>query len=388
MRWKILSLLAVVWFLGACEGEQAVDGTYFELVRQDSTLSYDKPLAIKLDLFQFGNDAGGIVRYHSLDEVSGDQTSPFDKVERACFWTDRIRLDGAQTRFTLNYIDHRLRKVRMTFDRKEEGVLLEGNRGFKESQGAVEPLRLERQEDETTSPLCASRSNLTFELTLDNQLVSEARLELPPEDGGEGVRTQMRATIVWMGDLNKELADWTSPLVELGDLRQVAELTRVEHRSLPPGSFLADPDTLPFVTDLPMRVAMGIPIIYRASEQGETDANGEVVSDWDKGVEPMVGTPFRLLNGRMTGKVLLYVEGAGQVSNYDNNFFNKRQPVEGYQVIKVVFDEGGRIDDWEPVGVKQINLKGREAQDYEQDNDPAKEFPRLPPACRAEDCSE
>ncbi len=387
--------VVLIVFLCGCVDETIISETFNEVVVPDNTLNYDKDLAVRLDLFQFGNEAGGIVRYHSLLEVGGTDESPFDKRERACFWTDRVRLKEDQTRFTLAFRDHHDREVRMTLDRDGEGVFLDGQRGFKRDStaGLLPPsasILLEKQEDVPNRDCLLSPQEediFRYSFQFDERIAAEVEAE-----GAAGRAGALKVAIVWKGDDNLEVADWNVPLNTLGSFDQV--IFHKDARAFPPGVLNPNPDLIPFVSDNDggIRFTMGIPLVYRDRQIGQVDEQGEVPFDWQKSadndeerkpLEPLVGSPFTTEDGNnFRGTVLFFVEG--DTSRTPRNYktlFGDRTLRRGYEVVEIVFDvQRGRVKSFTPVAAN-LQLFGRTPEAYNAFDDPGMELPRMPTAC-------
>ena len=59
--------------------------------------AYRTRYALKLDLFQFGDEVGGIIRYHSFQSMKPDE--PLENVfkeehQRFCVWTNSVLVDS------------------------------------------------------------------------------------------------------------------------------------------------------------------------------------------------------------------------------------------------------------------------------------------------------
>ncbi len=95
---KVTKCVAVLLLCGACSDTADYGGSF-----QEPESSYtDRGVAMRLDLFQYGTETGGIVRYFAVPETG---QSPFlNGQEIACFWTSRAVVEGNQA-ITLTYRD-------------------------------------------------------------------------------------------------------------------------------------------------------------------------------------------------------------------------------------------------------------------------------------------
>ncbi len=362
--WGVVAGLAWMCLaLTSCADEEAVDGVYFQVIDSEAILLGDLSdlgdVAMRLDLFQFGDEAGGVVRYYSLEEVRGSIDSPFDSTERVCFWTNRVTLDSDQVRFSLTFKDHRNQDVRLTLDRQEQGVILDGKRTlkrttFNESVELPTPsMILERDPDLVARPSCIrtpvyinEREAEPFSATMlfDNALLELAEQEFSGQEQG-----QLRAGFLWVGSDTSEVSEWAAPLTNfnVNDLTITPEDRSISYkiyRGLPPGHLTIDSDTIPYINneDFSFRMVLGVPVVYRDRQVEAWDENGDVSMDWDKNVEPLLGTSFRSIDGGRTyvGRVLAFVEGDEDASpgNYRQELFEGYAPRQGYEVVEVSFD--------------------------------------------------
>lgn len=388
-------LLALAWAAPACSDAVVFSGTYREELPQPdpATGKYGQDFVMGLDLFQFGDEFGGIVRYHSLRQVEGKDDDPFEQPERVCFWTDVTRLESEATRIRLAYTDERDRTTDLELRATDEdGQFIAQRVVFQEAAGAdieQQVLSMRRIEDEDADNRC-DRPNEEFRLLVGLDVQSGLQRLGPAElagnlcEGstcGEGLTCdvltgscmaqaacdaaceegrvcsprsrrcesteppgKLTATLVWVGQVSAgaisraEVYTWGYRVADLPHGNRQTQFTLL--RNLPPGEWKALP--IPFVTSDRARVVMGILLIYR-DDDATTDVRGEVTPDWDKSEEPLVGTAFRRISdSRRQGLVVLYIDGdPSTLSPEFLALFRDAQtnpPQAGYGVYELTWD--------------------------------------------------
>lgn len=373
--WALLGVMALS--CGGCGDTKEVNGAYFQVLNLDAVQAGDAgPVGLRLDLFQFGNEAGGLVRYFALEPARDiDGVTPFDSsAERACFWTNKITLDESQVRFTLTFQDDRNQLVRLTLDRSNDGVVLDGTRGLRESNFGENvtlpslPVVLERDPEISANPNClrpplliGGADGRPFEVELDfsTDFFAEVNKELEGSNDG-----QIRAGFIWVGSAkgeSNEVPEWAAPLANFTlDSFGGNNITHQIYRGLPPLHLRAlDPERLPYVRndEDTHRMLLGLLVVYRDDEVAEPDENGDVPLEWrrdETNGEARLGSAFVSADGGATwrGNALLYTEidepGATPAENYTRDILNGFTPRAGYEVVEVTF----RADTMEIVSIQ------------------------------------
>lgn len=364
--WALLGVVALS--CGGCGDTKEVNGAYFQLLDPDAVQEGDAgPVGLRLDLFQFGNEAGGLVRYFSLEPARDiDGVTLFDaSAERACFWTNKITLDESQVRFTLTFQDDRNQLVRLTLDRSNDGVVLDGTRGLRESNFGENvtlpspPIVLERDPEISANPNClrpplliGGADGRPFEVELDfsTEFFDEVDDEVNGSSDG-----QLRAGFTWVGSAkgeSNEVPEWAAPLANFTlDRFGEGNITHQVYRGLPPLHLRAlDPARLPYIRNDQdtHRMLLGLLVVYRDDEVAEPDENGDVPLEWRRdedevNSEMSFGSAFVSTDGGETwrGNALLYTEidepGASPAENYTRDILKGFTPRAGYEVVEVTF---------------------------------------------------
>jgi len=392
--WLLVALSAGLW-AASCSDAVVFSGTYQEELPQPdpATGKYGQDFVMAMDLFQFGDEFGGIVRYHSLREVEGRTDDPFETQEKVCFWTDVTRLDAGATQIRLAYTDERDRTTdlemrptdvsghfaaqRVVFqeeqgaDIEQQAVLLRRiedadadnrcevpNEGFRLLVGLDAQSGLQRLGPaELASDLCegsACGDGLACDVLTGACMVAASCEHACEGDAVCSPRTRrcesptppgkLTASLVWVGQTSSgaisrtEVYSWAHRVADLPHGNRQTQFTLV--RNLPPGQWKALP--IPYVSSGRARVVMGILLVYR-DDDVSGDSSGEVTPDWDKSAEPLVGSAFRRVSEtRRQGLVVLYIDG--DPSTLAPEFLALFQdgdvnpPTAGYGVYELTFD--------------------------------------------------
>ncbi len=311
----------VWWFLGVlsfgfhwgCSEQEILSGNFLEMIEPSPEETYTQGFGLQLELFQFGTEVGGIVRYHSTRGVV-DEESPFNNEELACFWTKKTTYQGDQ--FTVSYLDHLGQDSVLTLTGSPDSNLLMGRKFIRGRRDAEnEPpdnnrdLLLERDNGKQANNNCLNPLvDFSFDLDFEGPLVSATQ----QDQVIDGVLHRPTVGLFWLGDPGlPEPGDWFFR-TQGADSQGQLPVTR----RLPPGRAVC-PNTMPYIdgrtdeeTGEAFRLIMGVPMVYLDRAGDDASLSGEVSTSWEPSEMPL-GTIFERVDGEETlyhGKVLIYTE--------------------------------------------------------------------------------
>ncbi len=426
----------LAWCLSACPDAEIFTGTYHELVPpvDPATGKYERDFVLGLDLFQFGEERGGIVRYYSLREVEGTEADPFERPDRVCFWTNVVEAEEGSAQLRLAYTDDRERVNDLVLQSDSSGglqvqrVVFADTPGVSFEQQAHTLEVLEDVEADNTCAHAAEEFRLTIQLDAASGLQRLGAAELAGElcagntcaDTGQtcdpltgacmapvecatpcaasaacSPRTgrceakappgRLTLALAWVGQGRSEVYAWGTRVATLP--QGVGQTSFDLLRNLPPGQWQALP--IPWVESGNARVVMGVVLAYRDDDAPSLDEEdltpgAEVSPDWDKRGEPLVGSAFEALSEtERRGLVLLYIDGDPEELDPDFlRLFTDRdeRPLEpGYGVYELIFDiEDPQRFTLRRAAVNAIKLRLREWSLALDAEDIDKNLPRIP----------
>lgn len=362
-RWVVVSCALLV--LIGCNNARSFSGRYTEATLTDSE---GEEFVIGLDLFQFGNEVGGIVRYYSprdLNLNTPGSLGVFQAEERLCFWSSRS--DVGDT-FELSFLDEYGVFNTLELTSESDGDRLVGRliprpddtnaypSDADPRRDEVRELRFERAVEGNADNRCLippeqfRMSLLDVDLELSRSAAGEARgsrclscveegtfcdprtgecveSELcdaevecgegevcDPYRGGCVTRMPLgrfEAALLWSGNFANTQVDWARPVSNFMDGAHVLD------RNLPPGRW---GELVPLSSvGSGVSVALGVVVVFRNDDADfSEEAEGDVEPHIDTSTALVVGTPFReadeevcggTVQGARFGRLLLYIDG-------------------------------------------------------------------------------
>jgi hypothetical protein len=296
-----------------CIDSEEFSGRFLEEVQPNALQEYEQEFALRLDLFQFGDEVGGLIHFYPTRWVEGTDDSPFANEPLFCVWTDARRLgDDGTVRLTFDDWDGRQSVLTLRGGAAAEtlqadkclrdcGEVIEGD--LDEKRAMV----LLRDEDQGPVTRCARPlENFNFRVAFEGGFLRRAL-----DDELEGERA-LTLGLAWVGDssiADDQRLDW---FFRVADRERAYEINTT--RRLPPGRLRAG-NTVDYVQEPgSARVSMGIPFVFKDSAQVVGEIPGREVQDvdWSREVEPLLGTPFletEAGSGLLIGRVLMFVDG-------------------------------------------------------------------------------
>ncbi len=104
MRCALYILLCALTF-PACSDAPELTGTYHEEASLPTGYPADQWFAMGVDMFQFEEEVGGIVRYYSLKDARPNSSTFDPENERFCFWLPPTRVTPDERDFAVGYED-------------------------------------------------------------------------------------------------------------------------------------------------------------------------------------------------------------------------------------------------------------------------------------------
>lgn len=383
------------WVLGAgCFDSEQFSGRFLEEVQPNEALEYgDQRFALRLDLFQYGDEVGGLVHFYPTRWVEGTPDSPFTNDPLFCVWTNARRL-GDDGSVRLRFTD---------WDGRENVLTLRGGAAESTLEGQKCPVGC----DEAASYSVDESRALVFNRDEDRGPVTRCQRELEDFDfklslGGGRLRglvaselsgeRRLTLGIAWVGDSpddRDQRIDW---FYRVEDMQGQLELAVT--RRLPPGR-LSFSNTVDYV-DVPgkTRLIMGVPFIFRDSTSDPDEEPGdEVETDWTRSTEPLVASTLvaqvevneegqEVETGLLVGEVLMFVDG--DPNKLPEPILALLKPGsgfrQGYWTYLVEVDQDRNVVGIERKMNNLLTIYGRFAEDYaEPRTDTASFLAALPP---------
>lgn len=303
--WFLLWTLCCAAFVSSCIESNNFQGVYLEEVALNENGEYEQDFAMRLDLFQFGSDVGGIVRYYRTDlAVEGE--SPFDQEEVVCFWTRKDRVGDALDSFRVSFEDlHKNTSVLLLSDLAGSGLVLEGMRYVQGERDRVEaPLDERRMLIMNRSEGVVSNSNC-FNPLVDFSFVTQFRNEMRGlrEEANTNADPRPTLAMAWSGDSRfLEPLDWYRRFAQInGDIVTVS-------RELQPGGVMLQRNEIPYVPQAPGEARIAVGQLFAFQDE---NANAQEEISWQRQTEPVLGSGFVLdeVSSLRKGRVLIYVDG-------------------------------------------------------------------------------
>jgi hypothetical protein len=105
MRTATYIIVCGALVLSACSDAPDLTGTYHEQTSISAGFPQDQWFAVGVDMFQYEEEVGGIVRYYSLKDARPNSSTFDPENERFCFWLPPTRVTSDEREFQLEYED-------------------------------------------------------------------------------------------------------------------------------------------------------------------------------------------------------------------------------------------------------------------------------------------
>lgn len=386
-RWAVwVCLMLGAW---GCVDTSSFQGVFREEVQPDPNLAYGQEFALRLDLFEFGDEVGGIVRYHPTRWVAGTEASPYENEPLLCTWTSvwTLQNDG---RVRLRYGDYDGARAELVLAQAQDGDALSGEKRC--VRGCEGDPTLDQGRALVLARELDADANNTCEQPLE-AFVFDLRLEGGVLRGlvNDGYVRQERALtlgMMWVSDSNELQDQRIDEALRVADFE--SPFAQSFTRWLPPGLIRLG-DTVSYVSEegYEARVILGWPLIFRDSGVLPEEAAGEPLEgvDWERSREALVAEPLLADPDdpdRLLGQAILYVEGDPEdvPPRIARLLRDGTTLSRGYGVYDVVVDAEERLvrEVRRHEGNQRVRIYGREPSLYEEPRLDERRNPPLFPA--------